>query len=515
MIFKVKKTLQLFVILSSVILSNAVEVTEEELKSFSYGTSQFRLAVVGDTGAVSEATEVLRLSSYDALLHLGDFDYEHHADAFFDKTLPSDRSFKFMGVLGNHDYLSENSESISRRFRDNIYNTMRKSGLECKFSDSKFMWSCHYHNMRVIGLTPGIKGVDDRSKQLRFLKDELSKATEDWKICAWHYYDKYYHTGRYQNDGNLVSGDGESFYDYCKEHGAIIFSAHDHVYARTRVMSKFSSHEIDQYDGGKDSKIIQIRKGATINILNGAGGYEMYEEKGEQKDYRHWAKKYALGRDKENQKKFGGLFCTFNYGGNKKKAYCEFLRINSSEKRFDYFTIYQNENPGSVSYSDIDKSFLDEKKKEYLKSKGIVEQPLTTNTTDTNASPSSLSDNPIMDDINIMPDNSAINKEGVVNDSNKPESKSKSSKTGIAIGVSACAVAALAVGGLIVLKMKKNKHSIDETELVMKLPDEEYDYRNQMPINENRSVVDDDFIPLPMPSYHNNYHTKSKHNKNQ
>jgi len=44
--FKLKK---LFFILSSVILSNAVEVTEEELKSFSYGTSQFKLAIVGDT----------------------------------------------------------------------------------------------------------------------------------------------------------------------------------------------------------------------------------------------------------------------------------------------------------------------------------------------------------------------------------------------------------------------------------------------------------------------------------
>ena len=89
----------------------------------------------------------MKLSSYDALLHLGDFDYEQHPDAFFDRVLPSDRSFKFMGVLGNHDSLSENSESQFKRFRDNVYNTMKKSGIECKFSDSKFMWSCRYHNM--------------------------------------------------------------------------------------------------------------------------------------------------------------------------------------------------------------------------------------------------------------------------------------------------------------------------------------------------------------------------------
>jgi len=48
MIFKVKKALQLIAILSSVILSNAVEITKEELDSFSYGASPFKLAIIGD-----------------------------------------------------------------------------------------------------------------------------------------------------------------------------------------------------------------------------------------------------------------------------------------------------------------------------------------------------------------------------------------------------------------------------------------------------------------------------------
>ena len=286
-------------------------------------------------------------------------------------------------------------------------------------------------------------------------------------------------------------------------------------------MSKFSSHEIDRYDDRTGSSHIkQIRKGATLNILNGAGGYEMYAEGGEQKNYPHWEKKYALGSNKENAKKFGGLFCTFNYGGNRKKVYCEFLRINSSEKQFDYFTIYQNENPSTVRYSDIDDNFMSEKKKEYLKSKGIVEQPvLAPNNTVTNSTISSTPVSPTMTDINTSTDN-IINKNASVNNSDQSKSnesnadKPKSSKAGVAIGISACAVAALAVGGLVALKMKKSKRSIDEAELIMKLPEEEYNYRNQMPSNENRSVVDDDFLPLPMPSYHDHYHTKSKHNKN-
>jgi len=52
-----------------------------------------------------------------------------------------------MGVLGNHDSLRENSESQFHRFRDNVYREMKNSNIDCTFSDSKFMWSCRYHNM--------------------------------------------------------------------------------------------------------------------------------------------------------------------------------------------------------------------------------------------------------------------------------------------------------------------------------------------------------------------------------
>jgi len=256
-------------------------------------------------------------------------------------------------------------------------------------------------------------------------------------------------------------------------------------------MSKFSSKHIDEYDNKEyvntEGDIVQIRKGATFNILNGAGGYEMYVESGEHKHYDHWQKKYALGDNKENEHRFGGLFCTFNVGGNNKKATCEFLRIRSSNKLFDNFTIYQNENPESVSYIDIDDSFMNEKKKAYMMDKGIIDPSTNLDST-----------SPL----------ESINKgEGGNN------SKSKSSKTGIIIGASACAVVALVAGGLIVLKIKKNKDSIDEPQLVMRSSKDDFNYRNQVSANENKSVVDDDFVALPMPSYNNDYLIKNSHFK--
>ncbi|ORX60954.1 hypothetical protein BCR36DRAFT_341013 [Piromyces finnis] len=286
----------------------------------------------------------MQLTSFNALLYLGDYDYECNPNNYFTDVLDSNRKYQFMGVLGNHETANECGEEVAKKFKTNVINEMtssRNNNVNCEYSSSKYMWSCKYNNLRVIGLNPAIEGADSRSEQLSFLKKHLGEAKEDWKICSWHFYDMGYHTGKYSDEenGNIVSRDGESFYDYCREQGAIIFSAHDHVYARTHVMSNFKNRVIDEKDKNSDGKNVEIRKGATINILNGVGGWEIYDEKGEQANYSHWQKKYARGTSAENANKYGGVFCDFNYGGNSKKAYCQMLRINSDSKVFDSFYI--------------------------------------------------------------------------------------------------------------------------------------------------------------------------------
>jgi len=269
-------------------------ITNEQLNSFSFGSPQFKLAIIGDSGSESRAKKVMDLTTYDALLHLGDFDYNCKPDAYFDNILPSSRSYQFMGILGNHEGASECGTDVHERFKSKVYHEMvssKNNQVKCEFSSSRCMWVCLYKNMRILGLTAGVNGCDKRDEQLSFLKKHLSGAKEDWKICSWHFYDKYFHTGKYPDDGNIVSGSGESFYDYCRQQGAIIFSAHDHVYARTRVMSKFSDPTIDEFDGKTNESIVQIREGATVDILNGAGGWEMYIEQGKHKDYKWWQKK--------------------------------------------------------------------------------------------------------------------------------------------------------------------------------------------------------------------------------
>jgi hypothetical protein len=444
-----------------------ISVTDEQLNSFPYGEEEFKLAVIGDSGTESEAREVMKLTTFDALLHLGDFDYSCKPDKYFNEILDSNRSYQFMGILGNHEGVSQCGLEVNKQFTNNVYNEMiskKNDKVKCEFSPSKVMWACVFHNMRIIGLSSGVNGADKRNEQLSFLKKHLNKSTtEDWKICSWHFYDKYYHTGKYPEDDNIISGSGESFYDYCKDHGAIIFSAHDHVYARTHVMTEFKKPTIDKYDMDTSEDIVQIRNGATLDILNGAGGYEIYIEQGEQKNYSHWQKKYAKGSSNENAEKFGGLFCTFNYGGNNRKANCKFLRINSSNKLFDSFNIYRNDDPSTITYEQIDNSFKDEK----IKAFKIANNISLGNNPDENVSASDVNNNNNNDNNNNNNDNDNDNNNIIDRDnntttkSNYNTSKKLFTTQNIIIGGSLCAVLIFLGGGLL---MFNNKYKIEKSD---------------------------------------------------
>lgn len=313
-------------------------------------------------------------------------------------------------------------------------------------------------------MTPDIRGADEREEQLAFLKKHLQNAKEDWKICSWHYYDKYYHTGRYQSPYNLVSGEGESFYDYCKEHGAIIFSAHDHVYARTRVMSQFSEPVIDQYDGVENGKVVQIRPGATLNILNGVGGFYIYIEQGEQMLYEHWQKKYARGKNDINKDKFGGLFCTFNYKGNNKKAFCELVRLNDDNKVFDSFYIYRNSYPATTSYNDIDMAFREEKLNAYIVANHLnIDGGGGDDDVNNNEEPTTIIDDNTMtsDNNSSLTPNIATSSDNIIIDSPQNEDQGNIITNNKYL-VGGSLAGAFAVVGALLLYRHKRRHSVPE-----------------------------------------------------
>ena len=93
----------------------------------------------------------MQLSEFDILLHLGDYEYECRVDKYFDEILDYNRSYQFMGILGNHEGVSECGTDKHERFTSRVYHQMddekKNSKVSCYFSDSRKMWSCKYRNM--------------------------------------------------------------------------------------------------------------------------------------------------------------------------------------------------------------------------------------------------------------------------------------------------------------------------------------------------------------------------------
>eukprot|EP00833_Pecoramyces_ruminatium_P014740 jgi/Orpsp1_1/1188772/evm.model.d7180000067071.1 len=141
----------IFFVFNQIIQNNAkTMITIEEFNAYQYGKEEFTLAVIGDSGSNNEAKKVLQLSSFDALLHLGDFDYKCLADYYFNNILDSKRKYQFMGVLGNHDAQHTCPTEVAKKFLNNVYEEMtnnKNREVQCEFSDSKFMWACVYKNM--------------------------------------------------------------------------------------------------------------------------------------------------------------------------------------------------------------------------------------------------------------------------------------------------------------------------------------------------------------------------------
>jgi len=95
----------------------------------------------------------MKLTTFDALLHLGDFDYSCKPDKYFNEILDSNRSYQFMGILGNHEGVSQCGLEVNKQFTNNVYNEMiskKNDKVKCEFSPSKVMWACVFHNMVIL-----------------------------------------------------------------------------------------------------------------------------------------------------------------------------------------------------------------------------------------------------------------------------------------------------------------------------------------------------------------------------
>src|SRR5205809_383307 len=312
-----------------------------------------KVAFIGDSGNGADFRRVLELIKSEGarvVLHQGDFDYADSAGAFF-ATIDSvlGRDFPYFASVGNHDVESWR-EGCSDSRMQRLLRSLSRRGAGCY---AKFLKT----RMARIGVTPDDPDLDDQMysatyRDLKmvivgeggaragntlyapYIQDQLASDDHIWRICSWHKNQKAMQVG--DKDDAM----GWRVYETCKDLGAIIATAQEHSYHRTKTLTSMQKETVDASCSSPDNLCIaQGHPGKSFVFVSGLGGENVRDQErclpatlpygcnGE------WARIYT--RDQGGT--FGALFITFNIDGDPRKAQGYFKNIDG--KIIDTFVI--------------------------------------------------------------------------------------------------------------------------------------------------------------------------------
>ena len=304
------------------LISNGIIVVEEKLI---HTDADFRVAFIGDQGLGPNSIAVLNLikdENAQMVLHQGDFDYEDDPDAW-DKQISNvlGDDFPYFGTIGNHDELKWNE------YQQKLHDRLKKNpDVQC-IGDLGVKSSCTYKGLHFIQVGPGIKGSGHSS----FIENQLNNNDHIWSVCSWAMNMTDMQTGTKSNKT------GWEVYENCKNAGAIIATAHEHAYSRTKTLIDIENQIVDPEWSERNK--LRIKEDSTFVFVSGIGGESIRaQERCLPLSYPYgcngeWANIYTS----DQHATYGALFCTFNAGGQLNKAYCYFKDIDG--RIIDEFTI--------------------------------------------------------------------------------------------------------------------------------------------------------------------------------
>ena len=276
---------------------------------------ELKVAYVGDQGVLPTSIKVLRLvKNEDAklLVLLGDLDYVDKPE-LFEKMMNRElgEKFPYFYIAGNHDVPRWNGkkgyqERLKRRLKKQGIDWTGKLGVKSKIE---------YKGLSFLLMAPGVFS-GDKTNYSAYIKDELSHDRSPWRICLWHKNQAKMQAG---NKGNETGWD---VYEACRKTGAMILSGHAHSYSRTYPLTNMLRQKV-----AKKSKKVVLKKGQTISIVSGLGGYSLPTYR--LPDDPWWASLY--------KSEYGALFCTYFADKDPLKASCYFKNIKG--KIVDRFEI--------------------------------------------------------------------------------------------------------------------------------------------------------------------------------
>jgi len=198
-----------------------------------------------------------------------------------------------------------------------------------------------------------------------FIEDQLKNNNSVWSICSWS---KNMNTMQL---GKKIDTTGWEVYNACKDGGAIIATAHEHSYHRTKTLIDIENQIVDP-DWSNPNEL-RVKEGSTFVFVSGIGGHSIRDqERCLPYSYPYgcndeWAKIYTSNQDAT----FGSLFCDFNADGNPNKAYCYFKNIDGEIVDEFNITNFVESDTVTTKLSEVDSL------KDYLSKKEQIEIDFT------------------------------------------------------------------------------------------------------------------------------------------
>ena len=325
------------ILLSILLLVGTSLVITLSLTGYASGTQvsetapppNYTVAFIGDSGYAAGFEAVLNLikdEGTDLVLHQGDLAYTSDAAGFFakiDAILGSD--FPYLASIGNHDTGSwpSNCGRANGCYTNFLTARMAANNIvpdDADLDDEKY--AVTYQGLRIVFV--GQNGNNEEFAQ--FINDQMAGHDNIWKICSWH------RTQKEMQIGDKSSQMGWDVYNNCLNLGAIIATAHEHSYSRTRTLIAPETQTIDP--ACPDANAVCVEQGKTFVFVSGLGG-----EEGRIDDQnrclptifpygckQEWANIYTSSQGAN----FGALFITFNVDGDPYKAHGYFKDIDGN-----------------------------------------------------------------------------------------------------------------------------------------------------------------------------------------
>jgi hypothetical protein len=304
----------------------------------------FRIAFIGDQGNGADAGAVLELIAAeltDVVVHSGDFDYDDDPagwDASITNILGED--FPYFASVGNHD---EREFYGSGGYQERLASRMNRLGIPWQ-GDLGVQSSFYYGGIFFVLTAPGVFGEGDGYHDL-YIRDQLAADDSPWRVSSFHKNMKKMQVGG-KNDST-----GWGVYEESRRGGAIVATAHEHVYARTHLLSDIETQTVASFDNtlvlARDDPATPTDEGRSFVFVSGIAGSSIRDQDRclpESPPYGcqgEWASIYARNQGARP----GALFGVFNYQGDPDLAYFYFKDIDG--KVVDSFFVESSLGPPS------------------------------------------------------------------------------------------------------------------------------------------------------------------------